>query len=486
MLKKSEMRKHGLVLFAGDVAVITVVMFSTAFFQFSELSDAAARFSSNRHFDVNVNPPTLALAMYLLWIFAEVVNRSWNPHLAGTGIAEYLMLSKSVLAVLFVLAFGALLFKIDVSRRFVFTSLAAGLIALITYRWVARQWLLRQRGSGSYARNTLVLGPATNALEFIEKMSRDKNSGFRPVKLMVFKDNVPEKIVDRLNELGVSLEIFSQCEVEKLAAENVETVIIFNAGDVSPKIIREISWALEGTPIELIVSSGLVDFAGSRLTTQVVAGAQFLFVETPKFEGFKFLAKSVMDFIFSVAALVLISPVMIIAALAIWLEDRGPVFYAQERVGQNGKHFKMFKFRSMIVDADKLHAQLRAKLVDPVNNRMYKDPNDPRLTKVGRFIRRYSIDELPQIFNVFNGTMSIVGPRPPLASEVAEYEKHEMRRLLVRPGITGLWQVSGRSLLSWEETVRLDLYYVENWTVMTDILIVIRTAKAVFDRTGAY
>ena len=133
-----------------------------------------------------------------------------------------------------------------------------------------------------------------------------------------------------------------------------------------------------------------------------------------------------------------------------------------------------------------MHAALRAKKVDAVNQRMFKDPNDPRLTKVGRFIRRYSIDELPQIFNVFNGTMSVVGPRPPLASEVAEYEEHELRRLLVKPGITGLWQVSGRSLLSWEETVRLDLYYVENWTILTDSLIIIRTIKAVLDRTGAY
>jgi lipopolysaccharide/colanic/teichoic acid biosynthesis glycosyltransferase len=146
----------------------------------------------------------------------------------------------------------------------------------------------------------------------------------------------------------------------------------------------------------------------------------------------------------------------------------------------------MFKFRSMIKNADKIHAELRAKSSNQVNKRMFKDPNDPRLTRVGRFIRRFSIDELPQIFNVLNGTMSMVGPRPPLKTEVAEYSNNDHRRLLVKPGITGLWQVSGRSTLSWEETVRLDLYYVENWSLSGDIFIILRTFKAVVSRTGAY
>ena len=238
--------------------------------------------------------------------------------------------------------------------------------------------------------------------------------------------------------------------------------------------------------MELIVSSGLVDFAGNRLSSQIVAGAQFLFVETPTFQGFKFLAKSILDFAFALAALVLFSPLMILTGVAIWLEDFGPIFYSQERVGANGKIFRILKFRSMVVDAEKLHPLLRAKKVDAVNRLMFKDPGDPRITKVGRLIRRFSIDELPQIFNVFNGTMSFVGPRPPLASEVAEYEPHEKRRLLVKPGITGIWQVSGRSLLTWEETIKLDLYYVENWTILTDFLILLRTIKVVLDGRGAF
>jgi len=190
--------------------------------------------------------------------------------------------------------------------------------------------------------------------------------------------------------------------------------------------------------------------------------------------------------VFATVALILLSPIFIVTALAVWLGDRGPVFFMQERVGKDGKTFKMIKFRSMIAEADSLHSAMRAKAVNPVNSKMFKDPNDPRLTRVGRFIRKWSIDELPQIFNVFNGTMSIVGPRPPLASEVAEYEAHVHRRLLVKPGITGLWQVSGRSLLSWDETVSLDLFYVENWSIIGDTFIILKTFSAVLTQRGAF
>ena len=485
MSKRTEMQKHGLTLFVWDFIAVTIVMSLVSIFEFDQLVGAAEKAQLSGQFLV-ANPLTRALTVYLIWLISIVVLRTWNPHQAGQGIPEYLMVSKSVLAVVLSLAFISLMFKIEMSRKFVLTVVILGLVALISHRWAARRRLLKQRRLGKLTRKTLLIGPAKNSLDFIEKMLADKTSGFEPTRLMVFKSHVSSAAIEHASQLGITLETFDEHALESLSIDDSEAVFILTSSDVPAGVLRQISWSLEGKSIELIVSSGLVDFAGSRLSTQVVAGTQFLFVETPKFEGFKFVAKTILDAVFALVVFVLILPIMVLTSLAIWFEDRGPIFYSQERVGRNGKHFKMYKFRSMIVNADKMHAALRAKKVDAVNQRMFKDPNDPRLTKVGRFIRRYSIDELPQIFNVFNRTMSMVGPRPPLAAEVAEYEKHEHRRLLVKPGITGLWQVSGRSLLSWEETVRLDLYYVENWTILTDSLIIIRTIKAVFDRTGAY
>jgi lipopolysaccharide/colanic/teichoic acid biosynthesis glycosyltransferase len=177
---------------------------------------------------------------------------------------------------------------------------------------------------------------------------------------------------------------------------------------------------------------------------------------------------------------------MFIAAIAV-KTDGGPIFFLQERHGKDGKLFKMIKFRSMKVGSEKLHDQLKKqKQTELTNTNMFKDPEDPRITKVGKFIRKYSIDELPQIFNVLKGEMSMVGPRPPLPSEVKEYEKHVHRRLYVKPGITGIWQVSGRSSLSWEETVRLDLSYVENWSVLNDVLIILKTLRVLISREGAF
>jgi len=173
-------------------------------------------------------------------------------------------------------------------------------------------------------------------------------------------------------------------------------------------------------------------------------------------------------------------------AVAVKLTSKGPVFFRQERVGINGEMFRMIKFRSMVVDAEARLASLREEQHDAGNQVLFKIKNDPRITKVGKFIRRFSIDELPQLFNVVIGDMSLVGPRPPLMAEVELYGDEARRRLLVKPGMTGLWQVSGRSDLTWDDTVRLDVYYVENWSITGDLVILWKTAKAVVSSSGAY
>jgi exopolysaccharide biosynthesis polyprenyl glycosylphosphotransferase len=212
-------------------------------------------------------------------------------------------------------------------------------------------------------------------------------------------------------------------------------------------------------------------------------GVPMLRLEEPAFYGLQRLAKAVIDRVGALIILLLFAPVLIVAAVAVRC-SRGPVFYRQRRLGRNGEPFTMIKFRSMVPDADKRRTELVEH--DTGAGPMFKVRQDPRITRVGRVLRRYSIDELPQLFNVLTGSMSLVGPRPPLPEEVSSYDEAARRRLLVRPGMTGLWQVSGRSNLSWGETVRLDLTYVENWSLLADALIVMRTVRAVVRGSGAY
>jgi exopolysaccharide biosynthesis polyprenyl glycosylphosphotransferase len=274
--------------------------------------------------------------------------------------------------------------------------------------------------------------------------------------------------------------------VDDLRHAGGNTIAVAGGDRLRTKAIREISWKLASGVEHLVLSPNLIDIAGPRIHTRPVSGLSLIHVETPRYAGTRRFLKETLDVLGALLFLVLSSPLLLAAALAVRLSTPGPIFFYQERIGLNGKPFKMLKFRSMVMDAE---AQLDTLAVDSNgagNEIMFKLANDPRITPVGRWLRRFSIDELPQFFNVLLGDMSLVGPRPPLQSEVENYAEDVHRRFLVRPGITGLWQVSGRSNLSWDDSVRLDLYYVENWSVLGDLQILWRTARAVLGRNGAY
>lgn len=232
------------------------------------------------------------------------------------------------------------------------------------------------------------------------------------------------------------------------------------------------------------MAPALTDIAGPRIHTQQVAGLPLIHVTTPTLEGGQGVAKRLFDVFVSGIMIVAASPLMALVAILVKLDSRGPVFFKQERVGIEGAHFGMLKFRSMVLDAEQNLEALSNH--NEGNGVLFKIRNDPRVTRVGRVLRKFSLDELPQLFNIFAGSMSLVGPRPPLPTEVEAYEHDVRRRLLVKPGLTGLWQVSGRSNLSWQDSVRLDLYYVENWSLAGDLIILLRTVRAVFRGTGAY
>ena len=287
--------------------------------------------------------------------------------------------------------------------------------------------------------------------------------------------------------LGVERTVIEDVDLDAVAAlalnGRYDAVSVGQAPGWTPRRLQQLAWDLEGSRTQLVVDPGLMEIAGPRLHVANVDGLPLLRLTHPTFAGVPLLLKGAIDRLAALGILLLIWPALLGLAIVV-RADGGPAFFRQTRVGRGGREFQVFKFRSMVVDAEQRLVDLRAQ--NEGAGLLFKMKDDPRVTPIGRVLRRYSLDELPQLFNVLAGSMSLVGPRPPLPREVEGYERAAARRLLVKPGITGLWQVSGRSDLSWEQTVRLDLRYVENWTLALDALILLKTVRAVVFGGGAY
>jgi exopolysaccharide biosynthesis polyprenyl glycosylphosphotransferase len=268
-----------------------------------------------------------------------------------------------------------------------------------------------------------------------------------------------------------------------VAHGDYQVVAVAPADGWSSQRLHRLSWDLEGRGIDLVVHPGLMEVAGPRLHVAPVDGLPLLRLTEPAFTGVPRLVKATVDRLGAAVLLVALAPLLLVIFLAVHA-DGGPAFFRQARVGRNGRIFSMLKFRSMVVDAEQLCSVLES--ANEGSGPLFKLKRDPRITPVGALLRKYSLDELPQLVNVLFGTMSLVGPRPPLPREVATYTRDARRKLLVTPGITGLWQISGRSDLSWEESVRLDLRYVENWTLAMDALILWKTVGTLTGGRGAY
>ncbi|HEX8507907.1 MAG TPA: sugar transferase, partial [Propionibacteriaceae bacterium] len=328
-------------------------------------------------------------------------------------------------------------------------------------------------------RRVIVVGSTYAAADLSAVLEREVHAGMQVIGVCV-----PAAEVARAQDAGLTV-LGDLDRVPALIREFGADAVAVTGGEATRHhYLRELSWALEGAGVELLVHPGLIEVAGPRMHIRPYVGLPLLHVEQPHFTGWRRIIKRGADISFTGLGLLLAAPVLLAIAAAIKLSDGGPVIFRQTRVGLDGSTFTMFKFRSMHIDAESRLADLRAN--NPQLGAMFKLADDPRITTVGRFLRRFSLDELPQLVNVLAGSMSLVGPRPPLQSEVDQYEDHARRRLLVTPGLTGLWQVSGRSLLSWEETVRLDLRYIENWTLTLDLLIMWKTLFAVVARRGAF
>jgi exopolysaccharide biosynthesis polyprenyl glycosylphosphotransferase len=325
----------------------------------------------------------------------------------------------------------------------------------------------------------LVVGDRDQVEDLVLQLRREASTGMDVVGVCVAGGAVGVAAVAGIPVVG------SFADVSRVSALlNIDAIAVCASPGVTSKALRRLSWELEGTGVDLLVAPALTDVAGPRITMRPLAGLPLIHVDAPELSGVRHVAKSLMDRTLALGGLLMLLPALVVVAVAVRVTSRGPVLFRQERVGKNGETFRMLKFRSMYRDAE-------SRLIDLVHlneagGALFKIRNDPRVTPVGRFIRKWSLDELPQLWNVVRGDMSLVGPRPPLPAEVARYESDVHRRLLVKPGITGRWQISGRSDLSWEEAVRHDLFYVENWSLAMDLSILFQTVRAVVKGAGAY
>lgn len=467
-------------LVVTDALVLAWVVFGVqiAWFGFTS-ADVAFRGSLDM---LAVSYSAISIILTVSWMLMLGIFGTRSYRVLGTGTQEYRLIVDASVRLFGILAIVAYLFQIDLARGYILMAFPLGVLVLIFSRWMWRQWLGVQRSRGTYSSRVLLVGSHSSVVHIARELSRQPEAGYLVVGACIPGGDVAGHLPDGKIPVFVSIDRLS----EAMQSSSADTVVITSSEELSAEKIREISWSLEPGRQHLVVAPSLTDIGGPRIHTRPVAGLPLIHVETPRYTGAKQFTKRAFDIVASSALIVVLSPILALIAITVRLTSTGPVFFRQERVGINGSRFEMLKFRSMVTNAEELLEQLRLKQQDKGNSVLFKMEDDPRVTAAGRILRRYSLDELPQLFNVFGGSMSLVGPRPPLQREVNQYDRHVHRRFLVKPGITGLWQVSGRSNLSWEDTVRLDLFYVENWSITGDIAILWRTGKAVLARDGAY
>ncbi|MCY0920598.1 sugar transferase [Streptomyces sp. H27-G5] len=422
----------------------------------------------------------LAFGTELLVLGALAVTRSWAPAVLGQGAEEFRRLGRSLFTAAVVLALGGIALTSHNIKLWIFVAIPAIALVTMTERYLLRLWLHKQRKEGRCLRPVLAAGSPATVRDLIARTRKFPHLGWRVEAVCTpdgfwldgdHLDGVP--VVGRLTDVAGHVH-----------RDGYRVVAVTPDPHWSPDRLQRLAWNLEGSDAEMVVAPVLMEVAGPRLHVDAVLGIPLLRVSMPIFTGARRAVKEVVDRLGALVLLMLFTPLMALVALLVLTDSRGGVFYRQRRVGKDGREFTMVKFRTMVSGADRARAAL-AELNEGAGL-LFKLRRDPRVTRVGSMLRRYSIDELPQLLNVLTGSMSLVGPRPPLPEESAAYGPDIRRRLLVKPGLTGLWQISGRSDLPWEEAVRLDLRYVEDWSLALDTVILWKTLRAVVQGQGAY
>jgi len=455
-----------------DLLVLYWVVFGVqiAYFGFDSSNVAVA----GQLTELRVSYYAFSIALIVAWMVMLQLYSTRDYRVLGGGTQEYKNIADSTARLFGLVAVVSYLFKLDVARGYILIALPLGIIVLMFSRWMWRQWLSIKRRNGEYSARVVLVGSQATALHIARELARHPEEGYHVVGACVTTGAAGETLP------GTSIRILGGVDdsLRALDEASADTLVVTGAEELGPQQIKKLSWGLEAGQRHLIVAPSLTDIGGPRIHTRPVAGLPLIHVETPRYAGSKLFTKRLFDILGSGALITALSPVLIVLAIMVKVTSPGPVLYKQERVGLNGDHFHMLKFRSMRVNAD---AELQSLLAaqGSSDKPLFKVQNDPRVTSIGRLLRKHSLDEFPQLFNVFLGSMSLVGPRPQRDGEVALYDDAARRRLLLKPGMSGLWQVGGRSSLGWEDAIRLDLYYVENWSITGDIVILWRTIRAV-------
>jgi len=437
---------------AGDVAAATIAAFGALGLRFGDDGDPVY--------------VLLSVAVPALWVGMLALERGYEQRFLGRGLDEYRRVWKAALLLFTTVAVASYSVRADVARGYLFVAMPLTLVLTLAWRHHLRMWISRLRRAGTGAHRVLVVGRAGAAQSLVERLEDDPWQGLRPVGV----------VIPAVDDLGAVLDA-----VEELDAH---VVAVVSHPEFSGTALRRLGWALEERQVELLLHPGLVEVAGPRLSIHPLADLCLLHVDRTRPSRVRLASKFVFDRAVALGLLTAALPLLVAIAIAVRCTSPGPVLFRQTRVGADGRPFTMLKFRSMVADAETRLIDLRD--ADEGNGVLFKVRADPRVTRVGAVLRRYSLDELPQLLNVLRGDMSLVGPRPPLPREVAGYAPDTLRRLRMRPGLTGLWQVSGRSDLTWEQSVRLDLRYVDNWSMALDLSILFRTWRAVVKGAGAY
>jgi exopolysaccharide biosynthesis polyprenyl glycosylphosphotransferase len=431
-------------------------------------------------FGGDVTGPYLALSLTLplLWVAALWLAGGYDVRFIGTGSDEFRKVLAAGVSLTAAVAIFSYAVNIELSRAYVVIALPSVTVLDLAVRYGIRKRLHKQRASGNCLLTVVAVGHELAVANLVTELHRDRYHGLTVVGACVIRPGECDEVV------GVPVYGGLDDVTAAVKAFGADTVAVLACPEMDGVRLRSLAWELEKTGTDLCLAPALLDVAGPRTTIRPTAGLTLLHVDHPQLAGPRLLLKGLFDRCVAAAALILLAPVLAALAGVVWLSDRGPALFTQTRVGKNGHVFRIYKFRTMVVDAEQRQAQLLAS--NDFDGVLFKLRRDPRVTAVGVHLRRWSIDELPQLLNVFLGHMSLVGPRPALPAEAEKYAEHVRRRLVVKPGLTGLWQVGGRSDLSWDESVRLDLRYVENWSFALDLQILWKTISVLVRGSGAY
>ena len=420
----------------------------------------------------------LSLVLPLLWMIAVRVFGGYERRFLGVGSDEFRRILNAGLSLTVALALISYAVNNELSRLYLVVSMPVIVILDLLVRFALRKRLHKRRMLGQCMSTVVAVGHESAVEQLISELRREPHHGLKVVAACLVGGSTTTEVA------GVPVVGKPDDTASVVRNLNAGTVAVLSCPEMDGLKLRTLAWELEKTGTDLCVAPALLDVAGPRTTVRPTAGLTLLHVDHPQLSGPRQVVKDLFDRSVAAVSLVGLSPLMLAIAVAIWFSDRGPALFTQTRVGKGGEPFRIYKFRTMVVDAESRLAEIREK--NDFDGVLFKIHKDPRITAIGSRLRKWSLDELPQLINVLRGEMSLVGPRPALPEEAAKYADHVRRRLVVKPGLTGMWQVNGRSDLSWDETVRLDLRYVENWSFALDLQIMWKTFSVIFRGSGAY